>query len=186
MSKEPSKDKGCVTFCTPAKPCYKCRYNALVADYAELESAAADERESLRAQLADTECGGEAVVTALNEAADRVVAKLQADLAQARAEAAVIVEVLRELDGFARGVPCAACNTPPYTPHLPGCRIGCALSSDLAEQGRRMLAVVEGARRWKAEGKVFPLLEALANLDQHKEPINGEEEGDTQGRDDQA
>lgn len=33
--------KKCVTFCTPAKPCYKCRYNALVAELAQAHAEAA-------------------------------------------------------------------------------------------------------------------------------------------------
>ena len=77
-------DKGCVTFCSPAKPCYKCRYNQAVAE-------AAVRGEALEALLAGL--SQRSVDT--DEIQDRVDAGERALGIGLAARAKAVMEVLR-------------------------------------------------------------------------------------------
>ena len=54
---------------------------------------------------------------------------LRADLAQARAEAVVMQEVLRRLDCANKSLSCPVCRVDPYKPHRTDCLIGVTLST---------------------------------------------------------
>ena len=128
---------------------------------------------------------------------------LRADLAQARAEAVVMANALEAVD--LSGDTCVVCRVYQEHGHDGNCLLDWALHTDLAEQGRRMLAAIDAGRTFHAKmmcalnaygiGNRDPSViadaktaeieyrRALAAHDQHKEQPNGQEESETSSED---
>jgi len=159
----------------------------------------------LRADLDNVAKCNAAADAAFHELVNAKIAT-DAELAQARAEAVVMANALEAVD--LSGDTCVVCRVYQEHGHDGNCLLDWALHTDLAEQGRRMLAAIDAGRTFHAKmmcalnaygiGNRDPSViadaktaeieyrRALAAHDQHKEQPNGQEESETQVRPAQA
>ena len=82
----------------------------------------------LRADLDNVAKCNAAADAAFHELVNAKIAT-DAELAQARAEAVVMQEVLRRLDCANKSLSCPVCRVDPYKPHRTDCLIGVTLST---------------------------------------------------------